>query len=97
LLLERNGEHHHLIFIAWFVFCHRVLWRIKPCRVALVVKLPHFFDSLYGLLYLRWGGDGEAVQTEKCSGVGKCSKNGTNPQRQVHPRRWQAIIFYQRT
>ena len=26
--------------------------------------------------YLRWGGDGEAVQLEKCSGVENCLKNG---------------------
>jgi hypothetical protein len=37
-----------------------------------------------GLRYLRWGGDGEAVQPEKCSGVGNCLKNAQNPQRQVH-------------
>jgi hypothetical protein len=25
-----------------------------------------------GLRYLRWGGDGEAVQPEKCSGIENC-------------------------
>jgi hypothetical protein len=39
-----------------------------------------------GLRYLRWGGDGEAVQPEKGSGVGKGLKTAQNPQRQVHPR-----------
>jgi len=37
-----------------------------------------------GVRYLRWGGDGEAVQPEKSSGVGKGSKTAQNPQRQVH-------------
>ena len=37
-----------------------------------------------GLRYLRWGGDGEAVQPEKSSGVGNCLKCAQNPQRQVH-------------
>jgi len=36
-----------------------------------------------GLRYLRWGGDGEAVQPEKSSGVGKCLRCAQNPQRQV--------------
>jgi hypothetical protein len=36
------------------------------------------------LRYLRWGGDGEAVQPEKCSGVEKYLKTAQNPQRQVH-------------
>jgi len=34
--------------------------------------------------YLRWGGDGEAVQPEKCSGVENCLRLPQNPQRQVH-------------
>jgi hypothetical protein len=37
-----------------------------------------------GLRYLRWGGDGEAVQPEKCRGVGNCLRLPQNPQRQVH-------------
>jgi len=37
-----------------------------------------------GLRYLRWGGDGEAVQPEKGSGVGNCLRFAQNPQRQVH-------------
>ncbi len=37
-----------------------------------------------GSRYLRWGGDGEAVQPEKCSGVEKCLRCAQNPQRQVH-------------
>jgi len=37
-----------------------------------------------GLRYLRWGGDGEAVQPEKGSGVEKCLKTAQSPQRQVH-------------
>jgi hypothetical protein len=31
-----------LVFIAWFVFCHRVLWLIKPHRFAFVIKFPTF-------------------------------------------------------
>jgi len=37
-----------------------------------------------GLRYLRWGGDGEAVQPEKCLGVENCLRLPQNPQRQVH-------------
>ena len=37
-----------------------------------------------GLRYLRWGGDGEAVQLEKGYGVEKCLELPQNPQRQVH-------------
>jgi hypothetical protein len=37
-----------------------------------------------GLRYLRWGGDGEAVQPEKCSGAENCLRCAQNPQRQVH-------------
>ena len=37
-----------------------------------------------GLRYLRWGGDGEAVQPEKWQGVEKCLGWPQNPQRQVH-------------
>ena len=41
-------------------------------------KLPN------GLRYLRWGGDGEAVQLEKGYGVENCLGCAQNPQRQVH-------------
>jgi hypothetical protein len=44
-----------------------------------------FSEPPNGLRYLRWGGDGEAVQPEKCSGAGNCLKTAQNPQRQVHP------------
>ena len=37
-----------------------------------------------GMRYLRWGGDGEAVQPEKGSGVENCLGLPQNPQRQVH-------------
>jgi len=37
-----------------------------------------------GFRYLRWGGDGEAVQPEKCRGAEKCLKTAQNRQRQVH-------------
>ncbi len=37
-----------------------------------------------GLRYLRWGGDGEAVQLEKWKGVENCLRFAQNPQRQVH-------------
>ena len=44
-----------------------------------------FYDPApNGLRYLRWGGDGEAVQPEKGSGVGNCLRLPQNPQRQVH-------------
>lgn len=49
LILERNREHDHLIFIAGFVFCHGVLWHIKPHRAAFVVKFPRFFDNFNGV------------------------------------------------
>jgi hypothetical protein len=39
-----------------------------------------------GLGYLRWGGDGEAVQPEKCSGVGNCLRCAQNPQQPVLSR-----------
>jgi hypothetical protein len=39
---------------------------------------------IYGLHYLRWGGDSEAVQPEKCSGVENCLRLPQNPQRQVN-------------
>jgi len=34
--------------------------------------------------YLRWGGDGEAVQPEKGYSVENCLGCAQNPQRQVH-------------
>ena len=34
--------------------------------------------------YLRWGGDGEAVQLEKRKGIENCLEFTQNPQRQVH-------------
>ncbi len=39
-----------------------------------------------GLRYLRWGGDGEAVQLEKCQGVENCLTRSVpqTPQRQAH-------------
>ncbi len=37
-----------------------------------------------GLRYLRWGGDGEAVQPEKGLGVGNYLGCAQNPQRQGH-------------
>ena len=46
------------------------------CNFA--VELPN------GLRYLRWGGDGEAVQPEKGEGVENCLGCAQNPQRQVH-------------
>ncbi len=36
------------------------------------------------LRYLRWGGDGKAVQPEKGRGVENCLRLPQNPQRQVH-------------
>jgi len=43
-----------------------------------------FSEAHNGLRYLRWGGDGEAVQPEKGSGVENCLRLPQNPQRQVH-------------
>jgi len=37
-----------------------------------------------GMRYLRWGGDGEAVQPEKGQGVENCLGCAQNPQRRVH-------------
>ena len=37
-----------------------------------------------GLRYLRWGGDGEAVQPEKWKGVENCLRLPQTPQRRVH-------------
>ncbi len=37
-----------------------------------------------GLRYLRWGGDGEAVQPEKGYSVENCLRLPQSPQRQVH-------------
>jgi len=59
-----------------------------------------FTKPANGLRYLRWGGDGEAVQLEKCQGVENCLTRSVpqNPQRQVHVARlvcpfftWEAI------
>jgi len=52
-----------------------------------------------GSRYLRCGGDGEAVQPEKCQGVGNCLKTAQNPQRQVHallasfPNKVLSLVF----
>jgi len=35
-----------------------------------------------GMRYLRWGGDGEAVQPEKCSGVKTAWDDRTPPKNQ---------------
>ena len=43
-----------------------------------------FCKAPNGLRYLRWGGDGEAVQPEKGSGVENCLGCAQTPQRQVH-------------
>jgi hypothetical protein len=50
-----------------------------------------------GLRYLRWGGDGEAVQPEKCRDVEKCLKTAQNPQRQVHAvfARFSLVTFFE--
>ena len=46
-----------------------------------------------GLRYLRWGGDGEAVQPEKGYGVGNCLRLPQNPQRQVHALLARFLLF----
>jgi hypothetical protein len=43
LVLERDGEHDHLIFIAGFVFCHGFLYCIEPRHMNLVIKISHLF------------------------------------------------------
>jgi hypothetical protein len=43
-----------------------------------------FSEAHNGLRYLRWGGDGEAVQPEKWQGVENCLGCAQTPQRQVH-------------
>ena len=53
LLLEGDGDHDGLVTLVRFVSCHKIL------------RLYLLFDSFNGLRYLRWGGDGEAVQPEK--------------------------------
>jgi hypothetical protein len=50
----------------------------------LLVMFSLLYGRANGLRYLRWGGDGEAVQPEKCSGVENCLRCAQNPQRQVH-------------
>jgi len=58
------------------------VYAIVLASCLLVIKLLH--GRANGLRYLRWGGDGEAVQPEKCSGVENCLRLPQNPQRQVH-------------
>ena len=53
-------------------------------RALHLLLVLHFSEAPNGLRYLRWGGDGEAVQPEKLKGVEKGLKNAQNPQRQVH-------------
>jgi hypothetical protein len=48
---------------------------VTPLFIYLLAKPPN------GLRYLRWGGDGEAVQPEKGSGVEKGLGLPQNPQR----------------
>ncbi len=51
----------------------------------MLIELISFWkEGANGLRYLRWGGDGKAVQPEKGSGVENCLKCAQNPQRQVH-------------
>ena len=61
------------------------------CQTLLfaIVDFPKTIPTLCketpnGLRYLRWGGDGEAVQPEKGQGVENCLRLPQNPQRQVH-------------
>jgi hypothetical protein len=69
--------------------CHRVLENLRYLLVGkiflcAVQAVAHLGKLPNGLRYLRWGGDGEAVQPEKCSGVENCLRFAQNPQRQVH-------------
>ena len=72
---------------------------VNTITTRLLIGLLNFFHNLFfirlsylvrfeqapnGLRYLRWGGDGEAVQPEKIQGVGNCLGCAQNPQRQVH-------------
>ena len=49
-----------------------------------IIFLICFREAPNGLRYLRWGGDGEAVQLGKCLGVENCLRFAQTPQRQVH-------------
>ena len=57
---------------------------ILPSIFLLIIHDVFMASAPNGLRYLRWGGDGEAVQPEKCSGVENCLGCAQNPQRQVH-------------
>ncbi len=56
---------------------------MQNLNLSLLLVL-HFSEAPNGLRYLRWGGDGEAVQLEKGSGVGKGLRLPQTPLRQVH-------------
>ncbi|MFN8381698.1 MAG: hypothetical protein U0V02_07150 [Anaerolineales bacterium] len=66
---ENNRDVIQFFFLAMYVF---------------TVYPQILYEAPNGLRYLRWGGDGEAVQPEKGSGVENCLKTAQNPQRQVH-------------
>jgi len=66
---------------------HSIITWSGICYFGYGVIVSPFFDFAKppnGLRYLRWGGDGEAVQSEKGYGVENCLKCAQNPQRQVH-------------
>ena len=64
LVLEGDREHDQLIFIAWFEFCHRFLYLYRTLSLCMLL-ISHFFDSFNGLRYLRVGGRGTLLGSEK--------------------------------
>jgi hypothetical protein len=65
------------------------LLAIRRSKLVLYTSFQTYWNFEYdlppnGLRYLRWGGDGEAVQPEKGYGVENCLRLPQNPQRQVH-------------
>ena len=96
LVLERDGEHDHLVFIAWFVFCHgRGPLLLVPRRMELVINFPLFRQfQRFALPALGRGRrsrpTGKMLRRRKMLGIAQ------TPTRQVHPRRSRAIILYKR-
>jgi hypothetical protein len=56
LVLQGDGQHDHLLVVAGFVFCHRVLWLIKPHDRAFVVKFPAFSTVSTAGVTRKWAG-----------------------------------------
>ena len=65
--------------------------QIRHCNAILV--FIYLNEVPNGLRYLRWGGDGEAVQPEKCQGAESCLRCAQNPERQVHAVLGGALVL----